>query len=200
MTTINPTEDFIFSNYQKLIGIVPSDVKAFLEKDGFAARYSFCPASSRKEYFSSFPGGLVYHSLNLVKWVSRFSALMGAENEFDKNSLLRVSLLHCVGKVGTLEEEYYLPQRSQWHRDRGMLYEINPNLQYMKIPQRSLFLAQEAGIKLTNDEYLAILLSDGQYDDSNSSYKYKEPKLALVLQNAIQWARKLEKENSVVDL
>jgi len=198
MTTINPTEDFIFSNYQKVMDIAPEDVKVLLEKDGFAARYSFCPASSRKEYFSYFPGGLVYHSLNVFKWITKFSALFATEAKSE--TLARVSFLHCLGKVGTMTEDYYLPQSSEWHRNKGMLYEINPNLQYMKIPQRSLFLAQEADIKLTQDEYLAILLSDGQYDDSNKSYKYKEPKLALVLQNAIQWSRKIEKENTVVDL
>jgi hypothetical protein len=134
----------------------------------------------------------------VVGWLTQFASIVArADPGFNPTSLMKVALLHCVGKVGTMTEDYYLPQSSQWHKDRGMLYEINPDIQYMKIPQRSLFLAQEAGIKLTQDEYLAIQLSDGQYDDSNSSYKYKEPKLALVLQNAVQWARKLEKENTV---
>ena len=122
---------------------------------------------------------------------------MMAPNQYTLDTLLTVSLLHDLGKLGTTDEKYYLDQQSQWHRDKGMLYEINPKLQHMSIPHRSLFLAQEHNVLLANEAYLAILLHEGQLDDANKSYKYKEPTLAIILQYAVQYARKLEKDNII---
>ena len=67
----------------------------------------------------------------------------------------------------------------------------------MKVPHRSLFLAQKYGIELTQDEYLAVLLSDNQADDANSTYKYKEPSLAISLRYAIHWATQVAKQKEV---
>jgi hypothetical protein len=193
---IKPDEEFIKKNYETTIKLIEEASLGGLI-DGLGERYAICPASSRKEYYSSFPGGLAYHNLFVRFWMQKFADLM-APGEITPQSITKLSLLHEIGKVGTTEEDYYTPQESDWHRERGIYYEVNPNLQYMKIPQRSLFLAQQHLIPLTQDEYLAILLHDGQHDEANKAYKFKEPKLAVVLQTAVQWARKLEKENTVL--
>ena len=57
------------------------------------------------------------------------------------------------------------------HRiNRGELYTHNPKLQYMKVPDRGLWLLQHYGIKVTDKEYLGIKLTDGLYDEANKSY------------------------------
>ncbi len=170
--------------------LIPNEYKEMFE--AFAEKYMFCPASSRKDYFAAFPGGLCFHTLNVYKWSQRFAAAM--ELKPDPNSIKKVVFLHNFGKVGSLEEDYFLEQQSDWHRKRGMLYELNPKLTYMKIPQRSLYLAQEFGIKLSEEEYLSVLLQDGHADDTNAPYKFKEPDLALLLQNSCQWARRTDKQ------
>ena len=78
---------------------------------------------------------------------------------------------HDLGKVGDLEHDYYIPQDSDWHRkNRGEIYKHNPALQYMKVPDRGLWLLQHYGVHVTDKEYIGIKLTDGLYDDANKAY------------------------------
>ena len=162
-------------------------------------RYALCPASANIDYYSAFPGGLVYHTLHLLQWVGRFSNLM-CPNVFSKETLLKVSVLAEIGKVGDLQSDYFIPTTTKWQKEKGYMYEINQNVSYMRMNQRSLFLAKEFNIPLTFDEYTAILLSDKTNEESSNNYKYREPDLALVLQNANQWAQRLESKNTIVGI
>ena len=70
-----------------------------------------------------------------------------------------------------LDNEYYIPQTSDWHRtNRGEIYTHNPDLQYMKVPDRGLWLLQHYGVKVTDKEYIGIKLTDGLYDEANKAY------------------------------
>ena len=40
----------------------------------------------------------------------------------------------------------------------------------MSVPDRSLFLLQQAGIELTTNEWIAIKTHDGLYDQANEAY------------------------------
>jgi hypothetical protein len=101
--------------------------------------------------------------------------------------------------VGDLTHDYYLrAPGDHWYKEKGIFYETNKEIQYMRVPHRSLFLAHHYGIPLTQEEYCAILLHDGQYDDANRNYSHKEPNLAMILHFADLWATRLEKENEIV--
>lgn len=200
---IIPNEEFIERNFSKLLELIESTVKNDQRKEKllelfnyFGERYAIAPASSRKEYHSAFPGGLCYHSLHVLQWAGKFAGVM-APNEFSNETILTVAVLAPLGKVGSLTEDYYVPLNSDWHAKKGIFFEANDKLSYMRIPLRSLQLAQHFGINLTEEEYLAILLSEGQNDAANSSYKYREPKLATILSTALAWAQKVEKTKEV---
>lgn len=160
----------------------------------FEERFAIAPASARADFFNAYPGGLASHTLNVLKNMSSISFSFG---DIDKKSMIRVGLLHELGKVGDKKHDYYIPQKSEWHKDRGMLYEINPKIAFMRVPHRSLFLAQEFGVALTQDEHLAILLFEGQLAESNAPYKYREPDLATLLQVSSQLAITQEKKEAV---
>lgn len=198
--TIIPDEQFIKKNYQKTIDLINQTVSSDRKQkildmfSFFDVRYSLCPASNQKSYYSAFSGGLAFHNLNILQWVGRFASLM-AKDEFSNETLLTISFLHNIGLLGTKEKEYFLPQTNKWKKDQGTLFEINPEISFVKIPHRSLFLLQQFGITLSEDEYLAILLQDGQGDHSNQNYVHKEPKLAQILQFVKATAMKFEKEN-----
>jgi hypothetical protein len=204
MSKIIPNENFISKNWEKTISVIKSlSASNTMENiridilqvmlDELCEKYSFAPASSRKEYFSSFPGGLCYHNLCVMKWLFKLSNTF--EQKFSKNSLVTISILHELGKIGTREEDYYIKQESDWHIKKGIYYEINPKIQYMKVPHRSLWLAQIFNIPLTEEEYLSIVLYDGE--ENNNTYKYKEPTLAQLFRMAYQWSIKMEKNNQV---
>ena len=73
--------------------------------------------------------------------------------------------------MGDRLNQAYLPQTDQLRRDKlGEEWVYNNKLDYMTVPERSLFLLQEAGISYTKNEMLAIRLHDGLYDPANEPY------------------------------
>ncbi len=203
MTAIIPNEEFMERNYNKVLELI----NATITKDErrvallnlfqtLGERYATAPSFSRKEHPAAFPGGLCYHTLHVLQWVGKFAALM-APGEFSNETLLTVALLAPLGKAGSLTEDYYVPLNSDWHLKKGIFFEENSKLSYMRTPTRSLQFAQQFGINLSEEEYLAVLLSEGQNDPANASYKYREPKLATILSTAVAWAQKIEKTKEV---
>lgn len=184
----------------KLVGKMPDPrqglVKKMLEgKVGSA--YFTAPASAREEYHYCFPGGLCAHSLNVVKNLHSLAKAL-APGKYPDHQLIFVGLFHDLGKVGDGVHEYYQPNESDWHRKKGMLYETNKKCVYMPTSERGLYVLQSHGIELTSDEYLAIRLNDGQYDDTNKNYRMKEPELALLTHFADRWSSEQEKHEGEV--
>lgn len=161
--------------------------------DHLGERLALCPASSRKEYHAAFPGGLVDHSLRVLSNAMKLCKAFGWE--VPKDSLIIGCLFHDLGKVGDHEQDYYLPQDSDWHREKlGEMYKYNRDMQYMTVPDRGVWLCQHFGLKLSQAEWLAIKLNDGQYADENAPYKMKEPRLVDIVHTADLISTKQEKE------
>jgi len=155
--------------------------------------YFMAPGSSKLEFHDCFVGGLCYHSLNVFKALRKLVDAL-APGEYTPETLLFVSLFHDLGKVGDGKEPYYVPEESQWHREKlGKMYSINQKCVQMPTSERGLFILQAAGIELTADEYLAIRLNDGMYPPENKSYGMHEPKLALLVHWADRWDAGAEK-------
>ena len=78
---------------------------------------------------------------------------------------------HDLGKLGSLDGEQYVYNESEWHRkNQGKLYNINPDIHWMSVTDRTVWLLQQFEIKITEKEFLGIKLSDGMYDESNPQY------------------------------
>lgn len=165
--------------------------------DTLADKLATCPASGRKDFHLAIPGGLVDHSLRVLNTAVKLTKSFGWN--IPKDSLVISCLFHDIGKVGTYNEkgeffDYYVPQTSDWHRDKlGEYFVISDKIPFMTTRQRSLFLMQHFGIKLSHEEYLAILLNDGYVLDENKQYCLKEPLLAHVVMTADYIATNQEK-------
>ena len=174
------TAEQIQDNWKKLIdtieGFISDDRKENLLKmyDDFKDRMMFAPASAKDAFHNAMPGGYVEHILHIVENSLQLKELWeknGAEINFSDEELVFAALHHDLGKVGDLEHDYYIPQDSDWHRkNRGEIYKHNPALQYMKVPDRALWLLQHYGVKVTDKEYIGIKLTDGMYDEANKAY------------------------------
>lgn len=154
--------------------------------------YVTAPASSRVDFHSCYPGGLLQHSLNVVRNLIKISTAL-CPDQFSKETLIFVGLFHDLGKVGDGERPYYVQTDQDWKRRRGELYDINKECVYMPTSERGLYLLQKHKIELTSDEYLAIRLNDGQYAEENKPYRMKEPSLAILTSMADLWAAREEK-------
>lgn len=160
--------------------------------EGLGERLAIAPASTKLSFHNAFPGGLVEHSLRVFKNAFKLTKAFGWE--IPQDSLIIATLFHDLGKVGDEKNDYYLPQESEWHREkRGEVFMINQELVYMTVPDRSVWLCQHYGLSLTKDEFLAIKLNDGQFADENKPYRRGEPALATIVHTADFIAMKQEK-------
>lgn len=186
----------IEENYKRFISLCTqtgersSQVEALINH--FGERLVIAPGSSRVNYHDAWPGGLVDHSLKVLQHLTLLCKL----NKVDvtRESLIIVGLFHDIGKVGDLNNDYYLPQDNAWRRDNlGEMYTHNYSMQKMSVTDRSLWLMQHFKIDLDIEEWLAIKLNDGMYVQENKEYAMHEPTLALLLHQADRWVCQVAK-------
>ena len=149
-----------------------------------ADRILTAPASSHSTRHNCFPGGYIDHINRVVKCAlslyETWSANGAGTDRFTIEELVFAAINHDLGKIGSRTKDYYIPNDSKWHVERGQIYKINGELTFMKVPDRSLFTLQEFGIPVTESEYLAIKLHDGLYGKGNESYYMAgQPEFAL---------------------
>ncbi len=133
------------------------------------------PASSKTDYHSAWPGGMLVHTVMVMQMGLKLTEFMGSMEKdsgvFDadinmKRSALKCCYLHDLGKLGEgADNPYYLEQENEWRKDNlGEQYVIQRDmsqLTYLPIPVRALWLAQKFGVYLTPAEVQAIVASDG---------------------------------------
>ena len=136
--------------------------------------YVMAPASGKTWYHSAFPGGYVDHVNRVVEYAVKQSRLykeMGGMVDFTEEELVFAALFHDLGKLGDGDSPNYIPQTDKWRQDKlSEMYTYNPDLDFMLIPDRSLFILQKFGIKVSQKEFLAIRLHDGVFDKANEAY------------------------------
>jgi len=156
-------------------------------------RFFEAPASNKLEYHNCFVGGLAEHSLRVYGNLTKLCSLFA--KDISKDTIILVSLMHDLGKLGTISEPYYLEQDSDWHKEnRGEYYKHNLDLEFLNVAQRSLRLLELFHVPLTEVEYKAILIHDGQYVDANKQYAHKESMLGLLTHHADVLACRIEQE------
>jgi len=133
------------------------------------------PAANQTKYHSCFPGGYVFHVLNVIQnsiYLYKVWEKMGADvSRFTMEELIFSAINHDLGKIGTMEEPAYLPSEDEWRKKNlGELYTFNTKLDFMSVPDRSLYLLSQAGIKISQNEWVAIKTHDGLYDQANEAY------------------------------
>jgi hypothetical protein len=149
-----------------------NELTAFYNK--YAERIMMMPASHKKEYHNAFPGGYVEHVNRVIKAALKINDVweeFGVDKNYTVEELVFSAMNHDLGKMGDEENESYIPQTDQWRRDKlGEDYTFNTKLEFMSVPDRGLFLLTSHGITYSKNEWLAIKLHDGLYDDANKPY------------------------------
>ena len=137
-------------------------------------RLKECPASNKLEYHNSFPGGLLDHSIRVVQIALDIFGIFQkfqVEMTCTESDIIVASLLHDIGKLGTLDDLYYIPQDNEWRKENlGEHYKYNADIPIMPHSHRSIFLLQQIGIEVSLPIWKAIIAHDGLYTDTNRSY------------------------------
>ena len=204
------TAEQIQENRNKLRGIINDTfVEERLDKlnemyDYFEERMCIAPASGKEHFHNAHAGGYVEHVLHITDLVVQIHELWSKNgatvDDFTKEELVFAALHHDLGKVGDLGEDYYTPNDSDWHRkNQGMIYKHNPNIQYMTVTDRAIWLLQHFGVSMTENEYLGLRLTDGMYEEANKGYyisymphKQLRSNIAHILHQADMMASKIE--------
>ena len=177
--------DKVKSNWETYAGLCIKSSKFGISDllDAVGERLITTPFGTHEKDGGCYPGGLVEKSLETTSKMKTIASALDIEVE--TRSILKVGLLHEIGKVGTLEEDLFVEQDSSWHREKlGQFYKYNENLDKSTTPDRTLYLLQHFGVTLTHDEYYAIRLSQGSHLEENRFYVGSEPMLAKCLQMA----------------
>ena len=171
----------ILENWNKLIDLIENtfsdDRKEKLLKmyEYFKERMMFAPASGQQHFHLCEPGGYVEHVLNIVRYSKAFYQIWKDNDayieDYTEEELIFAAMHHDLGKVGDLNDDNYIPNPSEWHRiNQGKIYDFNKNLNYMTVTDRACYLLMKFGVDMTEQEYLALRLTDGLYEEGNTSY------------------------------
>lgn len=160
------TQEKIVSNTKKYFetankyGFMNDELMSFLGESFIKA-----PASTMDSLHNAFEGGLIDHLLRVAFYAVRFNNALPEDKQVGQASLLKVCLLHQIGKANL-----YVPCESEWHRkNQGKMYDFNNDLVSMRVSERSLYYAMSHGIKFTEEEYSAIMMFD-KTDDQMAQY------------------------------
>ena len=171
----------IQKNYQKHLKIIDTYIGERKESvlamiNHMEDNYVMAPASGRSWYHNAFAGGYVDHVNRVVEYAVKQMRLykeMGGEVDFTEEELVFAALFHDLGKLGDGDSPNYIPQTDKWRQDKlSEMYTYNPDLDFMLIPDRSLYILQKFGIKVSHNEFLGIRLHDGVFDKANEAYFY----------------------------
>ena len=177
----------LLDNFQKYSGLLkkyfPEDgTDKFLEE--FGVRLTTAPRGMTEEE-GGVPGELINFLLKTTLIASDHSKTIETrmgENSVDRKSVTRVCLVHELGKLGSREEDLFVTQESQWHREKlGQNFKYNEKCQKMSTGHRTLCLLQEYGMTVTPDEWISILTSQGMQYPENAFYGNSLPDIAKVL-------------------
>lgn len=171
----------ILANWEKYLNFITT----YISEPRASQLHEFCklyedrlvmmPASNKENYHNCFEGGYIDHVNRVIECALKINNVwieMGVDTStYTVEELVFSAMYHDLGKMGSSEYENYLPNPSQWHvENRGEVYTHNTKNSFVTVPDRSLFLLQEHGIKYSLNEMITIKTHDGLYDEANKSY------------------------------
>lgn len=210
------TAEQLQENYTKFLSYIDTYISSPRKEqlkdlyETHAERIMLMPASGTDHYHNAWPGGYVDHVMRVIDAALKIKHIwesFGATINYTEEELVFAAINHDLGKIGTEEAEQYIPNDSEWHRkNQGKIYKNNPVNPFMTVPDRSLRILAERGIKVSENEWFGIKLHDGMYDESNKAYYISydvnsrlRTNLPYVLHQADQMAARVEYENWVED-
>ena len=174
------TPEQIQENWQQLRDLITETFEGDrLEKlnemyDYFEDRMIIAPASGKEHYHNAHVGGYVEHVLHVTDCAVQLKRVWEDNNatiNFTDDELIFAAIHHDLGKVGDMDKDYYVPQESEWHRkNKGEIFTHNDDLQYMTVTDRAIFLLNQFGLVMSENEYIGLRLTDGLYEEANKSY------------------------------
>jgi hypothetical protein len=150
----------------------------------FSNRLAMCPTGLTQDA-GGYPGALIKQALLTVKHSAGIARLLFPDDSALVDSVVRVALVHDIGRLGDLNAEMYIEQDSDWHRQKlGQNYKYNEACSIVNPAHRSLYILQHFDFNITLEEWVAIVTSGGLHLNENAFYGNKKNNLIDILQLA----------------
>jgi len=180
----NLSEDDIQKNYKEFITFVGDAftgdrkekvLKMFSDGDQcLGLQLATAPAAMCEHFHLCHPGGYNQHIMHVIKLsfaAKKMFEIAGAKIDFTDEEMIFSAMFHDLGKLGDPSfGEYYAPQDQDWKYKKGEFYKMNPNLPYMEVTDRAIYLLQKYGVTYGWKEYLGIKLADGLFNEATAKY------------------------------
>ena len=169
-----------------------------MENEGFFT----APCSTR--FHLAEEGGLAEHSFNVCENALKIANGLGYPIPSFRNSIVIVSLLHDLGKMGQFGKANYVPNMLKGRatkvnpdpvpkQSEAQPYKSNPDLMYVDHEVRSVAIASKF-INLTEEEQQAILWHNGLYGPFKYEIQNHETPLYMILHFADLWSSRVTEE------
>ena len=154
-----------FELFMKKVEQCGVNVEKLADKYG----YDICNASftNINDHGNAYPGSMIEIVLKkLTPYAVRINELLPDFQKVDKTALVKVCLLHHIGKAIKL-----IPNDNQWEAEkRLMTYKYNNELPSIRTGLMSLSMLNECGIFLTKEEIEALTINDRDLTDDQSRF------------------------------
>lgn len=169
----------LWSKYEMLLSKLEDEsINNLIEKEG--ERILMTSYSQReKEPFCGI-GGIVEYALELAKVANKISDALNYG--IYKKTIIRCALLSVLGRVGTISQNRFKDTESEWHRDKlGQYFDWNEDCPKYQINDMTLYLLQHYDVKLSWEEWNAIMLLRDSSSEESKFYGGHKSRLATVL-------------------
>lgn len=142
-------------------------VDATMFAGDFGEKLKFAPFTNINDFGNAYPGSLIEIVLKvLTPYAVKLNELLPEEQRVDKNTLVKVCLLHHIAKAVRL-----VPNDNQWEVEkRGMVYKYDEHQPSIRTGLHSLIIAQNAGIKFTPEEAEVMTVNDRDLTDDQARW------------------------------
>lgn len=149
-----------------------------------AERIKVSPYSTNTEFSGAYPGGLLEMTLKIINYMVNMAK--ATNQDIDQKSLIKIGILHGIGKIGNEDHDLFVENDSSWHRERGMVYKWNPEIDPLSFSIRTLRWINIYNIQLTEREYVTIHGASKSPDQISSGEFHNSWPETVLLQAAIR--------------
>lgn len=128
----------------------------------------------------AYDGSFTEAVIALTVYAIKINELLPEEKQASKESIAKVALLSQIGKV-----LLFKPQTNDWRKKNlGENYTYAELDGAIRVGERSILIAMNAGVKFTEFEFEAMRIMDKQNENSDNYSKYFSGTLSMVIKQA----------------
>ena len=159
--------------------IFTKELLDFLGEDIYTSPYS-----SSLNMIGCYPGGLLHHVIKSCRYSLKLNEILSEHLQNPPETIIKSVFLCQIGKV-------FMFKLNDGPSMGNKMYDFNDDIVRLHVGERSAYYALKYGVKLTEEEYQAIINIDKESDDKMA--KYFSSTLSVVIKNGFELAAMDEK-------